>query len=132
MSRKIPTPLKNPETAPFWQAAQQGSLLLKRCLQCGELHFYPRSICPFCGSDRTEWQTASGFGTIYSYSVMRRVPQPYAIAYITLDEGPSIMSNLVQCDFDALAIGQAVELVFENAEDGSAVPMFRPRPSTSD
>jgi uncharacterized OB-fold protein len=129
MSRKIPAPVKNPETAHFWQAANEGKLLLRRCLQCEQPHFYPRGICPFCGSDSTEWKEASGLGVIYSYSVMRRVPEPYAIAYITLDEGPSIMSNLVQCDFDALAIGQAVELVFQPAEDGSAVPMFRPRPS---
>lgn len=128
MSRKIPAPVKNPETAQFWQAAKEGKLLLRRCLQCEQSHFYPRNICPFCGSDSTAWQDASGLGEIYSYSVMRRVPEPYAIAYITLDEGPTIMSNMVQCDFDALAIGQKVELVFQPAEDGSAVPMFRPRP----
>ena len=86
MSRKIPAPVKNPETAHFWQAAQEGNLLYRQCLQCEQPHFYPRSICPFCGSDHTEWKTASGLGTIYSYSVMRRVPAPYAIAYITLDE----------------------------------------------
>ncbi len=128
MSREIPAPVRNPETAPFWQAAKEGKLLYKRCQNCGEPHFYPRAICPFCGSDQTEWQTASGHGSIYSWSAMRRAPVPYAIAYITLDEGPTIMSNLVQCDFDALAIGQRVELVFQQAEDGSAVPMFRPQP----
>lgn len=126
MSRKIPAPVKNPETMPFWQAAAKGELLLKTCRACGEPHFYPRSICPFCGSDDTEWLASRGKGRIYSWSAMRRVPVPYAIAFVTLEEGPTIMSNIVECDFDALRIGQQVEVVFQPAEDGTAVPMFRP------
>ncbi len=126
MARKIPSPVKNPETVPFWDAAAKGSLLLKTCRSCSQPHFYPRTICPFCNSDDTAWQTASGRGTIYSWSVMRRAPDPWAIAYVTLEEGPTIMSNIVECDFDALRIGQQVEVVFVAAEDGSAVPMFRP------
>jgi uncharacterized OB-fold protein len=131
MSRKIPAPVKNAETEPFWKAAAEGKLLLRTCQQCSQPHFYPRTICPFCGSDRTEWQQSSGRGTIYSYSVMRRVPDPYAIAFVNLAEGPTMMTNLVECDFDALAIGQPVEVVFRAAEDGSPVPMFRPLPSAA-
>jgi uncharacterized protein len=57
---------------------------------------------------------------------MRRAPVPYAIAYVTLAEGPTMMTNLVDCDFDALKIGQDVEVVFQDAEEGAKVPMFRP------
>ena len=53
---------------------------------------------------------ASGNGTIYTYSVMRRAPMPYAIAYVTLDEGPTMMTNIVDCDLDEIRIGQAVSL----------------------
>ena len=126
MSRKIPAPVKNPETVAFWEATASGSLLLKHCRSCNQPHFYPRTICPFCNSDETEWRPSSGKGTIYSWSAMRRVPSPYAIAYVTLEEGPTIMTNIVECDFDALRIGQPVEVVFSPAEDGAAVPMFRP------
>src|SRR5215467_4135536 len=124
--RTIAAPAVTPETQLFWDAAAAGRLLLKRCLGCGEPHHYPRPICPFCGSDRTEWRDASGRGTIYSYSVMRRAPVPYALAYVTLDEGVTMMTNIVDCDLDAIRIGQAVRVVFKPTDDGPPVPMFTP------
>lgn len=124
--RKIPAPEANPETKPFWDAAAEGRLLIKKCVTCGQVHFYPRAICPFCGSDKTEWVSASGRGTVYSYSVMRRVPIPYALAYVTLEEGVSMMTNIVDCDLDTIRIGQEVTVVFKPSEGGPPVPMFRP------
>ena len=122
--RKITPPPVNPETQAFWDAASQGKLLIKKCTACGEVHFYPRNICPFCFSDKTEWIEASGKGTVYSFSVMRRAPVPYAIAYVELAEGPRIMTNIVDCDLNAIKIGQAVRLVFKASEGGPPVPMF--------
>jgi uncharacterized protein len=122
--RKISPPAINPETKPFWDAAAKGQLLMKKCLACGDLHYYPRSICPFCHSDRTEWLAASGRGTIYSYSVMRRAPEPFAIAYVALEEGPKLLTDIVDCPFDDIAIGKAVKLVWKPSEGGPAVPMF--------
>ena len=122
--RRISPPAINPETKPFWDAAAKGQFLVKKCLACGELHYYPRSLCPFCHSDRTEWLAASGKGTIYSYSVMARAPEPYALAYVQLAEGPRIMTNIVDCKFDDIKIGKAVTLVWKPSEGGPAVPMF--------
>ena len=124
--RKIPAPEPNPETKPFWDAATEGRLLIKKCVTCGQVHFYPRAICPSCGSDKTEWVTASGRGTVYSYSVMRRVPIPYALAYVTLAEGVSMMTNIVDGDLDAIRIGQPVTVAFKPSDGGPPVPMFRP------
>ncbi|HYU11876.1 MAG TPA: Zn-ribbon domain-containing OB-fold protein [Stellaceae bacterium] len=124
--RKIAAPPVNPETQPFWDATAQGKLLYKKCAACGEVHFYPRPHCPFCFSDKVEWQEASGRGTIYTYSVMRRAPVPYAIAYVTLAEGPTMMTNIVDCDLNSIHIGQAVRLVFKASEGGPPVPMFTP------
>jgi len=124
--RKIPAPPANPETKPFWDAAAQGKLMVKKCASCGQAHHYPRAICPFCFSDRTEWLHASGRGTIYSYSVMRRVPVPYAIAYVTLEEGPTMMTNIVDCDLDAIRIGQRVKVVVKPTDGGPPVPRFTP------
>lgn len=124
--RKIPAPAVYPETQAFWDAAAHGRLLVKRCLACGEHHHYPRSICPFCSSGRTEWREASGEGTIYSYSVMRRAEIPYVIAYVTLAEGVTMMTNIVDCDPDAVRIGQRVKICFQPSEDGPPVPMFAP------
>jgi uncharacterized OB-fold protein len=125
-ARTIPAPPVSPETAPFWEAAASGRLLVKRCEACGELHHYPRVACPFCGSDRTSWQEASGRGTIYSYSVFRRAPVPYAIAYVTLEEGPTMMTNIVDSDLDAIRIGQRVRVRFVPTDGGPPVPMFAP------
>jgi len=124
--RKIAAPPTNQETQSFWDAAAEGKLLYKKCAACGEPHFYPRNHCPFCFSNKTEWQEASGRGTIYTYSVMRRAQVPYCIAYVELAEGPRIMSNIVDCDLDTVHIGQAVRLVFKPSEGGPPVPMFTP------
>jgi len=125
--RKITAPQPNLETQAFWDAAAEGKLLFKKCNACGEVHFYPRAHCPFCFSDQTAWQEASGQGTIYTYSVMRRgAPVPYAIAYVTLAEGPTMMTNIVDCDLDGIRIGQKVKLVFKPTEGGPPVPCFAP------
>ncbi|HSL48523.1 MAG TPA: Zn-ribbon domain-containing OB-fold protein [Candidatus Deferrimicrobiaceae bacterium] len=126
-ARKILAPTPTPETAPFWDAAAKGRLLVKSCVACGRAHHYPRPRCPFCGSDRTEWKDSAGRGTIYSFSVMRRATPPYVIAYVTLDEGPTMMTNLVDCDFDGLRIGQPVRVVWTPTDGGPPVPMFTPR-----
>lgn len=124
--RPITAPAVNPEGQAYWDAATQGKLLVKHCSACDAYHHYPRALCPHCFSDKTEWRDAKGTGVIYSYSVMRRATPPYAMAYVTLDEGVSMMTNLVDCDFDALKIGQKVKVVFKPSEGGPAVPMFTP------
>ena len=124
--RTYPAPEPNPETKRFWEAAAQGQLLLKKCGDCGEVHYYPRALCPFCGSDRTDWQAASGRGTVYSWSVMRRAETPYAIAYVTLDEGVTMMTNIVDCDLDGIRIGQPVRVVFKPTAGGPPLPAFTP------
>jgi len=122
--REFPTPAINVETAPFWQAANQGELHLKKCEDCGEVHYYPRSNCPFCFSANTSWLTASGNGEIYTFAIMRAAPIAYVIAYVSLPEGPTIMSNIVDCDFADVTIGAKVKLTFRQASDGQAIPVF--------
>jgi uncharacterized OB-fold protein len=124
--KTYPDPIVNLETERYWAAAADGQLLLKRCRSCGQTHFYPRAVCPRCLSSETEWYAASGQGRIYTYSVMRRAPVPYAIVYITLAEGVTMMSNLVDCDLDAIRIGQPVEVVFRPTVGGHSLPVFRP------
>jgi uncharacterized OB-fold protein len=125
--REVPTPQVTPENQPYFDAAAEGRLLIKRCNACGQVHFFPRAICPHCFSDETEWVTAKGTGRIYTYSVSRRgVPTPFALAYVTLDEGVTMMSNIVDCDLDALAIGMKVQAVFKATVDGPPIPMFTP------
>lgn len=123
--RRVFPPPVTPETAPFWEAASRGVLLYGHCNACNEPHYFPRRFCPLCFSDKVEWKAASGRATIYTYSIMRRSPTgPFAIAYVTLEEGPSLLTNIVDSDLDAVKIGAAVRLVFKPSEGGAPVPFF--------
>lgn len=122
--RVLTAPATNTENQPYWEAAQEQRLLIKQCQDCGRPHFYPRAICPHCFSDNTHWKDSQGLGEIYSFSVMRRVPRPYAIAYVTLDEGVTMMSAIVDCDLDRLYIGQRVKAVFCPSDSTITVPAF--------
>ncbi len=125
--RTIGNPDIWPDNKEFWAAMQTGKLLVKQCRACNELHWYPRPLCPFCLSAETEWREAAGTGTIYTFSVNRRVgPVPYVIAYVTLDEGVTMLTNIVDCDFDKLRIGERVRMVPKRSENGTMVPMFTP------
>jgi len=125
--RKLRDPSLNPGDKEYFDAAADGKLMIKKCGACGEHHYYPRSLCPFCFSDKVSWVQAKGTGTIYTYSVTRRgTPVPYAIAYVTLDEGPKMITNIVDCDLDGVKIGQKVKVVFKKTEGGFSMPMFAP------
>lgn len=125
--RKITDPAMNVGDAPYFEAAAQGKLLVKKCASCGEIHHYPRGVCPFCLSDKVSWLEAKGTGKIYTYSVTRRGgPVPYCIAYVTLDEGVTMMTNIVDCDLDNVRIGQAVKVTFKKSIGGVTMPMFTP------
>lgn len=125
--RKISDPALNPGDAPYFAAADRSVLALKRCRACQRTHHYPRALCPFCWSGEVEWIDASGAGVIYTFSITRRgAGAPYCIAYVTLAEGPTLLTNIVDTDFDALRIGQAVRVVFVKSEGGVSIPMFTP------
>ncbi|BDB27520.1 DNA-binding protein [Cupriavidus sp. TA19] len=123
-----PTPFKapaeHPDNTEFWAAAREGRLLLRHCDSCGKPHWYPRTLCPFC-LGTTQWKQASGRGTIYSYSVTRRAgPTPFCMAYVTLDEGVTMMTQIVDCDLDTVRIGQKVLLRFAPSDGGAPLPTF--------
>ena len=125
--RKIEVPRLNAGDSTYFDAAAKGKLLVKYCTACGQYHHYPRALCPHCFSDQTEWRDAKGTGAIYTCSVLRRgVPVAYCIAYVTLDEGVSMLTNIVDCDLDRVHIGQKVKVVFKPSDGGPPVPMFTP------
>jgi uncharacterized OB-fold protein len=116
----------SPENAEYWRAAREGRLLIKRCAACGKSHYYPRARCPFCGDARTEWIEASGIGKIYSFTIVRRAAPPYVPAYVTLAEGVTLLTNIVECAPESVRIEQPVRVVFRPMSDGRHVPMFAP------
>ena len=126
--RKIPfvgTPDTNPETKPFFDGAAAGKLVLPRCVATRKFIWYPRGISPWTLGP-VEWVEISGNGKIYTYSVMRRADPQYCIAYVELNEGPKMMTNIVDCDFNTVRIGQTVKLKFIATEQGVPMPFFTP------
>lgn len=126
-------PVPDAETQPFWDGAADGRLLIRRCGACGEAHFYPRNFCPSCWSDDVTWVEASGRATLYTWSVVysndlppfgERVP--YVAAVVDLAEGPRMMTNVVDCEFDRLAVGMDLAVTFEQRTEDVTLPVFRP------
>jgi uncharacterized OB-fold protein len=115
-----------PETREFWVAAAAGRLLLPRCDDCGHTHWYPRAHCPLCGSVKLRWTEASGRGTLHAFSPARRAEPQYTLAYVTLEEGPTLMTNIVGAPPEALRIGQPVVVRFQAAPEGRMMPFFAP------
>ena len=130
-----PAPFVLPEVKPFWDGTAEGRLLLPRCDDCQAVIWYPRPFCPSYASTRVSWIPASGRGSVYSYTVNRRGQADlpaykeagvYVLAYVELDEGPRVMTNIVDCDPETVKIGQRVEVVFHDTGEGTALPRFRP------
>lgn len=127
-ARPIPAPARYPDNLAFWEGTAQGVLRLRHCAACAQPHWYPRPQCPLCMGDASDWKEASGLGTIYSFSICRRVgPVPFVIAYVRLDEGVTMLTNIVDCDPERLRIGDRVRVVMQTSDDGTTkVPMFTP------
>lgn len=127
-----PAPRANEETQAFWDATAESRFLLKRCDACGAVIWYPRSLCPVCHRSETSWFEASGRGTVYSYTVVRKgrgpfaEAAPYVVAYVELEEGPRVLTNLVEVEPGDVAIGMPVEVVWHDTGEGSALYRFKP------
>lgn len=134
MALRFDLPTPDLETEPFWAGVNDHKLLIKHCNACDEYHFYPRPFCPKCWSDDVEWFEASGRATLYTWSVVHvnelapfNERLPYVAALVDLEEGPRMMSTLIDCEFDAIEAGMALEVVYEQVSDDPQVslPWFR-------
>ena len=131
-SRSLPVP--TPETQHFWDGTARGELLLQRCRTCDSTYFPPQPFCPSCASDDVEIVRATGRGFLYSYVITHRAAPgfeaPYAIAVVELEEGPRLLTNLVDVapDPEQMPLDLAVEAVFETVGE-ITLPRFRPRSS---
>lgn len=131
MERPVPVP--DAATAPYWAAANEGRFVMPRCTQCGRWHFYPRALCPHCSSEKLEWADCSGRGTVYSYTVVHRAPSPafaaevpYVVAIVEVEEGPHLMSSVVNCAPETVRIGMKVRAAFRRVAEDTQLPVFEP------
>lgn len=135
VDRPLPSPI-TPEAKPFWDGCRAEKLMLPRCEDCGHVFFYPRILCPRCHSRKVGWMQASGRGTLHSFEIAHqafqkawKIKPPYVLAMVQLEEGPRMMSNLINVEPSPKAVrcDMPVEVVFTKVSDDVTLPLFQPR-----
>ena len=131
----LPPLAPSPEAAPFWDACRQHRLVLPHCPACDRFFFYPRVLCPGCGSRDVTWRESAGRGEVYTFCIQHaaRLPgfvgaTPFVTAIVELAEGPRLMTFLIGVppDPERIRCGMPVEVVFRDLPDGNVLPVFRP------
>jgi len=128
MDRILPRPTALSQ--PYWDGCRAGELRLQQCAACARFQFYPRIVCSHCGHTALSWQVASGRGVLASFTVVRRgisaaYPAPYIVALVDLDEGPRMMSSIVDPSPDILWVGAPLEVDFVEWSGDVVLPVFR-------
>ena len=128
-----PVPVPDEISAPFFDGARDGKLMLQHCVSCGMWSFPVRERCPHCFAAALQWRQASGHGTLYTFTVMHQVMNPgfasavpYNVAQVDLEEGVRMVSNIVVSPNDSLRVGMKLQAVFEAVGDNVSLPKFRP------
>jgi uncharacterized OB-fold protein len=134
LDRPLPSPI-TPEARPFWDGCREGKLMLPKCADCGHVFFYPRILCPACHSRQLTWVQASGRGRLHAFEIAHqafqrawKIKPPYVLAMIELEEGPRMMSNLINVEPDPRVVkcDMPVEVVFTKLTDDVTLPLFQP------
>jgi uncharacterized OB-fold protein len=132
MSRPV-IPSANFDTQPFWDGCGRGELLVQRCDACKAYRHPPSPICPACLSEKHQWVRASGRAKLYTFVVVRETRArgwdnmvPYVIAVVTLEEGPRMLTNLVNIAPETVAIDMPLEVTFEELDGTTKLPLFQP------
>jgi uncharacterized OB-fold protein len=128
-----PLPAPSPLSAPYWAGLTRRELHIQRCASCGDFVFYPRPHCPSCLSADLGWVEVSGHGKVYSYTIVRRAMNPafgadvpYVYAIVELEEGPRLMTNVVNCAIEAVQVGMAVKAVYDAVTPEFTLLKFEP------
>jgi hypothetical protein len=125
--------LDDPVSAPFWREAAAGRLSFQRCTSCGYLRWPAAVLCPECWSPDAEWTPVAPEGSVWSYGVYERAFDPafedaipYVVALVELDDGPRLISNVVEIEPQQVDVGLRVTAVFESFAPDAALVKFRP------
>ena len=128
---QFPAIQQDSESRHYWEGLARGELRIQRCTTCSRAVFYPRSLCPHCHAETLAWITASGKGTIYSYTVAHQAfgvfaeQAPFIIAIIELEEGVRMMSRIIDAPREQVAIGKPVQVTFGQVREDLTLPYFR-------
>ncbi|MBI9074964.1 MAG: Zn-ribbon domain-containing OB-fold protein [Desulfatibacillum sp.] len=130
---KKPLPLITSLSKVFYDGCKENKLLYQQCKDCGEVIFFPKIVCPGCMGENLEWKESAGKGKIFSFTVAYDYAPPefagdtpYALAVVNLDEGFSLLTNIVNCDFEKISCDMPVEVMFDPVTPEISLPKFRP------
>ena len=128
-----PIPRMDEESKPFWEACARHELYVQKCRSCGKIFYYPRSFCPEDLSQDFEWIKCSKKGKVYTFTVTQqnqspgfRNDLPYILAYVELEEGVRLLTNIVNCEPKEVKVGMLVELTFVDASPEISIHLFQP------
>jgi uncharacterized OB-fold protein len=126
-------------TEPFWSAARERRLAIQRCDDCETFRFPPEPACATCSSTATSWVEMSGRATLYTWTVTHAplLPffaerEPWPVAVVELEEGPRLVTNLIDVSAEDYAIGMPLQVAFEDASDDVTLIVFRRQDGTPD
>jgi uncharacterized OB-fold protein len=132
-TRPKPTPRPAPESLPYWQAAHEHRLSIPRCDDCERFWFPPSRSCPHCLSPNFAFKDVSGRGKVFSFVTFHRVYHPafenevpYIVALVELEEGPRLLTNILGISHEEVRCEMPVEVVFDDVDEQTSVPKFRP------
>ena len=133
VNESIPRPDPvNADDAAFWAALREGELRIQRCAACGTFRHPPRPVCSHCGASEREWVAATGGGEVWSFTVIHppTLPAfadrtPYGAVVVRLDEGVFLVSEIIDCPIEELAVGTRVEVAVHEVDGDLALPRFR-------
>jgi uncharacterized OB-fold protein len=133
-----PLPQPNEDTRPFWDYCRKHELRMQKCRQCGFIRFPAGMVCTRCHSTEADWVKLSGKGKVYTFNVVHYPyhkgfadDMPYVTAVIDLEEGPSVLSNIIGCKPEQVAIDMPVEVVFEDINEEITLYKFQPTSQVS-
>ena len=131
--RTKPMPTPDDVSRPYWDGLRRGEVVLQRCDSCRKVQFYPRPACRYCGSQELTWETLSGRGSVYTYTIVHRAPfeafagdVPYVLAVVELDEGPLLLSTIEGIEPEAVEVGMRVVAMFDAVSPEITLLRFQP------
>jgi uncharacterized OB-fold protein len=129
----MPLPKIDALMKPFWESACNHQLVIQKCIQCNHVHFPPSPVCPDCLGEDQEWVVVSGKGKLYSWCEFHRAywdsvkdSMPYNVSMVELDEGPILITNLIDIEGIELSINMPLKVIFKTIDAGNVLPVFTP------
>jgi uncharacterized OB-fold protein len=128
-----PLPIPDADSKEFWDGCHRHELQLQKCNKCNNFHYPPAPVCPVCFSSDVKWEKVSGKGEVYTFSIVRRAPNPdweadvpYTLAVVQLEQGPRMVTNIIGIKPEEVKIGMKVQVAFEDATENYSLPKFKP------